>query len=56
MSGRRQVDLCGLGFKATINDPLLRSVNRDAVAGSPEDICEFNRVEQCARRADDHTT
>jgi hypothetical protein len=38
MSGRRQVDLCGLGFKATINDPMLRSVNRDAAAGSPEDM------------------
>lgn len=42
MSGRRQTDLCGLGKKATINDPALRSVNRDAVAGSPQDIYKHN--------------
>lgn len=42
MSGRRQTDLCGLGFKATINDPKYRSVNRAAVAGSPEDIYKHN--------------
>lgn len=42
MSGRRQTDLCGLGVKATVNDPLQRSLNRAAVAGSPEDIYRHN--------------
>lgn len=42
MSGRRQVDLCGLGFNATINDPMLRSVNRNATAGSIYDIYKHN--------------
>jgi len=42
MSGRQQVDLCGLGKKATLNDPNLRSVNRNATAGSPEDIYKHN--------------
>lgn len=41
-SGRRNVDLCGLGKKATINDPKLRTVNRAAIAGSPEDIYKHN--------------
>ena len=41
-SGRRQIDLCGKGFKATINDPKMRSVNRNATAGSPEDIYKHN--------------
>ena len=35
-------DRCGSGMKATINDPLLRTVNRDAVAGSVEDWTKFN--------------
>jgi len=42
MSGRRQIDLCGLGKKATINDPKYRTVNKDAVAGSPKDIYKHN--------------
>eukprot|EP00040_Diaphanoeca_grandis_P015562 m.79529 g.79529 ORF g.79529 m.79529 type:complete len:373 (-) comp25223_c0_seq1:151-1269(-) len=42
MSGRRQIDLCGLGKQATINDPKYRSVNRNATAGSPEDIYKHN--------------
>jgi len=42
MSGRRQTDLCGNGMKATINDPKYRSVNRNATAGSPEDIYRHN--------------
>lgn len=42
VSGRRQTDLCGLDFKATINDPLHRSVNRNATAGSAEDIYKHN--------------
>jgi len=42
ISGRRQIDLCGLGFKATINDPNLRSVNRAAEAGSIYDIYKHN--------------
>ena len=42
MSGRRQTDLCGLGKKATLNDPLLRSVNRNATAGSEADIYRHN--------------
>eukprot|EP00729_Bicosta_minor_P000234 gene234-15956_t len=41
-SGRRQIDLCGLGMVATINDPKYRSVNRNATAGSPEDIYKHN--------------
>jgi len=42
VSGRRQVDLCGLGMKATLNDPKYRSVNRNATAGSPQDIYKHN--------------
>ena len=41
-SGRRQVDLCNSGQKATVNDPSQRSVNRAAAAGSPEDIYKHN--------------
>eukprot|EP00039_Didymoeca_costata_P018358 m.333142 g.333142 ORF g.333142 m.333142 type:complete len:370 (+) comp17080_c0_seq1:62-1171(+) len=41
-SGRRQTDLCGLGKVATINDPMYRSVNRNATAQSPEDIYKHN--------------
>jgi len=41
-SGRRQTDLCGLGKKATINDPKYRSVNRHAEAGSIYDIYKHN--------------
>lgn len=41
-SGRQQVDLCNSGQKPTINDPLQRSVNRDAEAGSDEDIYKHN--------------
>ena len=37
-----QTDLCGLGFQATINDPMHRTVNRFATAGSPEDIYKHN--------------
>ena len=42
LSGRRQVDLCGLGMNATVNDPLQRSINRNATAGSPKDIYRHN--------------
>ncbi len=42
VSGRRQIDLCGLGKKATINDPKYRSVNRNATAGSIYDIYKHN--------------
>eukprot|EP00090_Calanus_glacialis_P028498 TRINITY_DN45762_c0_g1_i1.p1 TRINITY_DN45762_c0_g1~~TRINITY_DN45762_c0_g1_i1.p1 ORF type:complete len:389 (+),score=86.00 TRINITY_DN45762_c0_g1_i1:65-1168(+) len=42
VNGRQQVDLCGLGKKATINDPELRTVNREAVAGSIYDIYKHN--------------
>eukprot|EP00051_Salpingoeca_urceolata_P026302 m.476804 g.476804 ORF g.476804 m.476804 type:complete len:369 (+) comp20661_c0_seq1:1385-2491(+) len=42
MSGRRQTDLCGLGKKATLNDPKYRSVNRNATAGSPDDVYKHN--------------
>lgn len=42
MSGRRQVDLCGLGMKSTNNDFNTRSVNRNATAGSPQDIYRHN--------------
>eukprot|EP00316_Scyphosphaera_apsteinii_P020496 CAMPEP_0119304344 /NCGR_PEP_ID=MMETSP1333-20130426/5583_1 /TAXON_ID=418940 /ORGANISM="Scyphosphaera apsteinii, Strain RCC1455" /LENGTH=373 /DNA_ID=CAMNT_0007307203 /DNA_START=9 /DNA_END=1130 /DNA_ORIENTATION=+ len=42
LSGRRQVDLCGLGKKATINDPALRTVNRNVTAGSELDIYKHN--------------
>lgn len=35
-------DRCGSGMKATVNDPHLRTVNRDAVAGSEEDWTRFN--------------
>lgn len=35
-------DRCDSGMKATINDPLHRTINRDAVAGSKEDWTKFN--------------
>mmetsp|Transcript_25457 Transcript_25457/g.51703 ORF Transcript_25457/g.51703 Transcript_25457/m.51703 type:complete len:360 (-) Transcript_25457:192-1271(-) len=35
-------DRCGSGMKATINEPRLRTINRDAVAGSEEDWTKFN--------------
>tara|TARA_B110001452_G_scaffold4962_1_gene4606 strand:+ start:36 stop:1118 length:1083 start_codon:yes stop_codon:yes gene_type:complete len=35
-------DRCGSGMTATINDPRLRTFNRDAVAGSEEDWTKFN--------------
>ena len=41
-SGRRQTDLCGLGKQATLNDPKLRTVSRNATAGSAEDIYRHN--------------
>ena len=41
-SGRRQVDLCGLGKKQTLTDPKYWSVGRDAVPGSPQDIYKHN--------------
>lgn len=41
LSGRRQVDLCGLGKVATL-DPSYRTVNRKATPGSPEDIYKHN--------------
>jgi hypothetical protein len=41
-SGRSQVDLCGSGKVATVNDPLHRSVNRNATAGSIYDIYKHN--------------
>jgi len=41
-SGRRQIDLCGLGKEATLNDPKYRSVNRNATAGSAQDIYKHN--------------
>ena len=42
MSGRRQTDLCKKGKKSTVNDPQYRSVNRNATAGSTEDIYRHN--------------
>ena len=42
MSGRRQTDLCGRGMQAEVNNPLHRTVNRNATAGSPEDIYRHN--------------
>lgn len=41
-SGRRQVDLCGLGKKQTLTDPKYWSVNRDAKPFSAEDIYQHN--------------
>lgn len=35
-------DRCGSGMKATVNDPLQRTINRDAVAGSTADWSKFN--------------
>ena len=35
-------DRCGSGMKATINDPMFRTVNREAAAGSNEDWTKFN--------------
>ena len=42
VSGRVQVDICGLGKKATNNNPETRTVNRDAEAGSVYDIYKHN--------------
>jgi len=42
VSGRRQVDVCGLGKQPTVNDPGHRSVNRGAPAGSDLDIYKHN--------------
>ena len=36
--GYIQIDICGLGKKATINAPELRTVNRKAEAGSKSGI------------------
>ena len=41
-SGRRQVDLCGLGKQQTLTDPKYWSVNRDATPGSVNDIYKHN--------------
>lgn len=41
-SGRRQVDLCGLGKTQTLTDPKYWSVNRDAPPGSVTDIYKHN--------------
>ena len=41
-SGRRQVDLCGLGKKQTLTDPKYWTVNRDAVPFSANDIYQHN--------------
>lgn len=41
-SGRRQVDLCGLGKKRTLVDPKYWSVNRDAEPFSEFDIYQHN--------------
>jgi hypothetical protein len=37
-------DRCGSGMKATVNDPLQRTINRDAVAFSKEDWTRWNPV------------
>jgi hypothetical protein len=37
-------DRCGSGMKATVNDPLQRTVNRNAVAFSEEDWTRWNPV------------
>jgi len=42
VSGRVQIDICGLGKEATINDPSQRTVNRAAEAGSIFDIYKHN--------------
>jgi len=42
ISGRVQVDICGLGKEATVNAPHLRTVNRAAEAGSVYDIYKHN--------------
>ena len=41
LSGRRQIDLCDSGMTRTI-DPKYRTVNRNATAGSEEDIYKHN--------------
>ena len=41
-SGRRQVDLCGLGHNQTLTDPKYWSVGRDAKPGSVQDIYKHN--------------
>jgi len=35
-------DRCGGGMKATLNDPMHRTINRDVTAGSDEDWTKFN--------------
>jgi len=42
MSGRQQIDLCGLGKSNTINNPKDRTVNQNAPAGSSSDIYKHN--------------
>lgn len=42
MNGRKQVDLCGSGMIATINEPWLRTTNRLAQAQSDYDIYKHN--------------
>jgi len=42
MSGRRQTDLCGLGFKATNNAARTRSVSRAVASGAFNDIYKHN--------------
>lgn len=42
VNGRQQADLCGKGKAATVNDPNLRTVNRNASAGSKYDIYKHN--------------
>ena len=42
MSGRRQIDLCGLGKQQTLTDTKYWSVNKAAAPGSPEDIYKHN--------------
>ena len=55
VSGRRQIDLCGLGKKATINDPMYRSVNRNATAGSIYDIVGYEAMLHQIMHADEIT-
>jgi len=42
VSGRVQIDICGLGKNATNNDVSTRTVNRNATAGSIYDIYKHN--------------
>ena len=41
-SGRRQVDLCGMGMRQTLTDPKYWSVNRDAAPFSEYDIYQVS--------------